>query len=198
MSNKPPKHSELKKKETTAKRMRGSWGKPRTVAPSIRIRPERFLIVTEGTRTEPLYFEGFRRRINAAFRGEYVTLRVYGVGANTVSLFDQAKRIAEANPDGFTQVWIVYDKDSFPAHDFNVVVDLCASASGESVTTVPRGRTRRLSCGTSYTLRSPIPRWEETRTNPFLRGVCARMEKTIMPRTALTCSIFSRVACPRR
>ena len=100
MSNKPPKHSELKKKETAAKRMRGSWGKFRAAAPSIRIRPERFLIVTEGTRTEPLYFEGFRRRINAAFRGEYVTLRVYGVGANTVSLFDQAKSIAEADPDG--------------------------------------------------------------------------------------------------
>ncbi len=104
MSNKPPKHSELKKKETAARRMRGSWGKPRAAAPSIRIRPERFLIVAEGTRTEPLYFEGFRRRINAAFRGEYVTLRVYGIGANTVSLFDRAKSIADADPDGFTQV----------------------------------------------------------------------------------------------
>ena len=62
-----------------------------------------------------------------------MTLRVYGVGANTVSLFDQAKSIAEADPDGFTQVWVVYDKDSFPARDFNVVVDLCASASGEGV-----------------------------------------------------------------
>lgn len=133
MSNKPPKHSELKKKETAAKRMRGSWGKPRAATPSIRIRPERFLIVTEGTKTEPLYFEGFRRRINAAFHGEYVTLRVYGTGANTVSLFDQAKLIAEADPDGFTQVWVVYDKDSFPARDFNAVIDLCASASGEGV-----------------------------------------------------------------
>ena len=62
-----------------------------------------------------------------------MTLRVYGVGANTVSLFDQAKSIAEADPDGFTQVWVVYDKDSFPARDFNAVVDLCASASGEGV-----------------------------------------------------------------
>lgn len=26
MSNKPPKHSEVKKKESTAKRMRASWG----------------------------------------------------------------------------------------------------------------------------------------------------------------------------
>ena len=53
MSNKPCKHSELKKKGSTAKRMRASWGKPRSAVPTIRIRPERFLIVTEGTKTEP-------------------------------------------------------------------------------------------------------------------------------------------------
>lgn len=134
MSNKPPKHSELKRRESAAKRMRKSWGRPRAAAPSIRIRPERFLIVTEGVRTEPLYFEEFRRRINAAFGGEYVTLRVCGLGDNTVSLFGQAKAIAEADPDGFTQVWVVYDKDSFPARDFNAVVDLCASASDGATT----------------------------------------------------------------
>ena len=198
MSNKPPKHSELKKKETAAKRMRGSWGKSRAAAPSIRIRPERFLIVTEGTRTEPLYFEGFRRRINAAFRGEYVTLRVYGVGANTVSLFDRAKQIAEADPDGFTQVWVVYDKDSFPARDFNAVVDLCASASDKGGSTARRGRTRHSNCGTSCTLCSPILRWEEIRTSPSSRGVCARMGRVVTPRTAPTCSMFSRVVYPWR
>lgn len=133
MSNKHPNHSELKKRESATRRMRGSWGKPRAAAPSIRIRPERFLIVTEGTKTEPLYFEGFRRRINAAFRGEYVTLRVYDLGANTVSLFEQERSIAEADPDGFTQVWVVCDRDSFPARDFNAVADLCVSASGGGV-----------------------------------------------------------------
>ena len=129
MSNKPPKHSEVKKK-SAAKRMRASWGKPRAAAPSIRIRPERFLIVTEGTKTEPFYFEGFRKRINAGYHGEYVTLRVCGVGDNTVSLFERARTIALADPDGFTQVWVVYDKDSFPSRDFNAVEERCASASG--------------------------------------------------------------------
>lgn len=133
MSNKPPKHSEVKKKESAARRMRASWGKSRASAPSIRIRPERFLIVTEGTKTEPYYFEGFRKRINAGYHGEYVTLRVYGVGDNTISLFERARTITLADPDGFTQVWVVYDKDSFPSRDFNVVADLCASASGEDV-----------------------------------------------------------------
>lgn len=133
MSNKPPKHSELKKKESAAKRMRASWGKLRASDPSIRIRPERFLIVTEGTKTEPCYFEGFRKRINVGFHGEYVTLRVCGMGDNTISLFEKARSVALADPDGFTQVWVVYDKDSFPSRDFNVVVDLCASASGGDV-----------------------------------------------------------------
>lgn len=54
MSNKPPKHSEVKKKESTAKRMRASWGKPRAAAPSIKIRPERYLIVTEEPRLSPI------------------------------------------------------------------------------------------------------------------------------------------------
>lgn len=133
MSNKPPKHSEVKKKESAAKRMRASWGKSRSAAPSIRIRPERFLVVTEGTKTEPYYFEGFRKRINAGYHGEYVTLRVCGVGDNTVSLFERAKAIAIADPDGFTQVWVVYDKDSFPSRDFNAVAERCVSASDGSV-----------------------------------------------------------------
>lgn len=133
MSNKPRKHSELKKEGSAAKRMRASWGKPRPAAPTIRIRPERFLIVTEGTKTEPYYFEGFRRRVNEEFHGEYVTLRVCGVGDNTVSLFERARSIASADPDGFTQVWVVYDKDSFPSRDFNAVVDRCSSESGGGV-----------------------------------------------------------------
>lgn len=133
MSNKPRKHSELKKRESAAKRMKVRWGKTRSAAPSIRIRPERFLIVTEGTKTEPYYFEGFRRRVNAEYHGEFVTLLVYGLGDNTVSLFEQAKRIAEADPDGFTQVWVVYDKDSFPSRDFNAVPVLCDAASGGGV-----------------------------------------------------------------
>ncbi len=133
MSNKPPKHSELKGRESAAKRMKASWGRPRPPAPSIKIRPERFLIVTEGTKTEPYYFEGFRKRINEEFHGEYVTLEIRGRGDNTVSLFEQAKSIVKADLDGFTQVWLVYDKDSFPSRDFNAVPDLCASESDESV-----------------------------------------------------------------
>lgn len=135
MSKKPPKHSELKKekRKSSAARMASRWGRGRSTSPTIPIHPERILIVTEGEETERRYFDGFRERINSRFRGEYVTVKVIGLGDNTVSLFNRARGIAEADADGYTQVWVVYDKDDFPARDFNAVVELCASASGDGV-----------------------------------------------------------------
>lgn len=134
MSKKPAKHSEVRKsKQSSAKRMLKNWGCGRNRQPIIHIRPERILIVTEGMKTEPNYFEGFRKRINANFHGDYVTVDIVGIGDNTMSLLQRAQGIAAAAIDGFTQVWIVYDKDSFPAHDFNMVVKGCERASTESL-----------------------------------------------------------------
>lgn len=133
MDNKPQKCKESKKKESAAKRMRASRGKPRPAAPTILIRPERFLIVTEGAKTESYYFDGFRRRINAEFHGEYVTLQTCGMRDGVASLFDGIRSIAKADSDGFAQIWIVYDKDSFPSRDFNAVAGLCSSEGGGGV-----------------------------------------------------------------
>lgn len=113
---------------TSAKRLKDSWGKGRLSTPRIRIRPMRILIVTEGSKTEPLYFAAFRDRINQSYGREYVAVEIYGLGDNTVSLFIRAKEIAKRDAEGFTHVWVVYDKDSFPAEDFNVVPDICKSA----------------------------------------------------------------------
>lgn len=109
--------------------MLDSWGKGRSVSPGIRIRPERVLIVTEGTKTEPYYFRGFQRSINAEYGRDYVTVEVIGLGENTVSLFNHARVLCENDIDGYSHVWVVYDKDSFPSRDFNAVTDLCKSAS---------------------------------------------------------------------
>ncbi len=130
MSRKPPKHSDMKKaKESSARRLASSWGNSRIETPYVPIRPERILIVTEGRKTEPLYFGGFRKRINDRFHGDFVSVEVVGLGDNTVSLYRRARKIAADDVDGFTQVWVVYDKDSFPSGDFNRVVELCESAS---------------------------------------------------------------------
>lgn len=130
MSRKPLKHSEQRKISAAAK-MKTSWGKPRS-GPFIRMRPEHYLIVSEGTGTEPAYFGEMRRRVNGLFHGEYVTVEVQGLGMNTLSLLERAQEIAERE-GRYTQVWVVYDKDSFPAADFNAAVDRCASLSGDGV-----------------------------------------------------------------
>lgn len=130
MSRKPPKHSEQRKLSAAAK-MKSSWGKPRSV-PFIRMRPEHYLIVSEGTGTEPAYFGEMRRRVNDLFHGEYVTVEVEGLGMNTLSLLERAQEIADRE-GRYTQVWVVYDKDSFPTGDFNAVVERCAGLSGDGV-----------------------------------------------------------------
>lgn len=124
MSKKPAKHSE-KKKMTSASELARGWGKRRAEAPAIMIRPERHLIVTEGEKTEPLYFEEVRRRINNRFHGNLISVKIVGIGMNTESLLEEAKRIAFDDIDGYTHVWVVYDKDSFSDESFNVVVAKC-------------------------------------------------------------------------
>ena len=60
MSNKPPKKSDENK----------SWRKPRRDRGS-RISPEYHLIITEGSKTEPLYFERIKEIINQHLPGPY-------------------------------------------------------------------------------------------------------------------------------
>ena len=72
---------------------------------------ERFLIVCEGEKTEPLYFEGFR------VPGR--VLEVVGTGHNTISLVSQAIRLIHEEIQDSDQCWCVFDRDSFDPDDFN-------------------------------------------------------------------------------
>ncbi|MBV9849956.1 MAG: RloB domain-containing protein [Armatimonadetes bacterium] len=81
---------------------------------------ERFLIVCEGTETEPRYFQNF----DAPGR----VLEVRGTGMNTLSLVNEAIRLrAELETDRppgqepFDQCWCVFDRDSFGT--FNEAID---------------------------------------------------------------------------
>lgn len=75
----------------------------------------RILIVCEGEKTEPLYFDRFKPR------GARVIVK--GTGCNTVSLVEEARRLATG--DSFDRVWCVFDRDSFPAEDFQAAIELC-------------------------------------------------------------------------
>lgn len=78
---------------------------------------KRFLIVCEGEKTEPNYFRGFRAP------GRTVDIR--GIGYNTDSLVREAIRIMKL--DEYDQVWCVFDRDSFPAKNFNAAFELARS-----------------------------------------------------------------------
>ena len=119
MSLKPPKKSDLGK----------SWMKPRRDK-NILIRPEYHLIVTEGTETEPQYFEAIRDIINSQYRDK-IQLDVHGAGDNTLSLLDKAMNLVRSNPNGYKHVWIVYDTDDFPANRINKTNELCINLSTE-------------------------------------------------------------------
>lgn len=87
-----------------------------------------FLIVCEGKKTEPFYFE--------AFPVPQDTCDVVGKGANTVSLVDRTitEREDRETKRGtkYDQVWVVMDKDSFSVKDFNEALRL-AKANGIKV-----------------------------------------------------------------
>ena len=119
MSLKPLKKSDLEK----------GWMKKRRDK-AIRIQPEYHLIVTEGTETEPQYFQAVKDIINRKYRDK-IQLDVFGEGDNTLSLFEKAKSRVSQNANGYKHVWIVYDTDDFPADHINRTAELCVQNSGE-------------------------------------------------------------------
>lgn len=113
MSLKPPKKSDLGK----------SWMKPRKDR-KLRIQPEYHLIVSEGTNTEPCYFEAIKGIVNQNYPGR-IQMEIHGEGDNTINLFEKAKRIVQSSANVFKHVWIVFDTDDFPAANINKTVEKC-------------------------------------------------------------------------
>ncbi len=119
MSLKPPKKSDAGK----------SWMKKRRDK-AIRLQPEYHLIVTEGTQTEPQYFQVVKNIVNRKYRDK-IQMDIFGEGDNTLSLFEKARRRTSRNPNGYKHVWVVYDTDDFPADYINRTEQLCIESSTE-------------------------------------------------------------------
>lgn len=79
-----------------------------------------FLIVCEGTRTEPNYFRALIKDRYSAI----CEVTIEGEGRGTVSLIRQAIAIRDRSDKEFDRVWAVFDKDSF--EDFNDAIRLAA------------------------------------------------------------------------
>lgn len=86
-------------------------------AAPVRIEKSTILIVCEGKNTEPSYFLQFK--LSSA------TVKAIGYGYNTLSLVTQAIDFEQEGK--YEQVWCVFDKDKFPANDFNQAITLAAA-----------------------------------------------------------------------
>lgn len=83
----------------------------------------RYYIFCEGQATEPKYFEGFKKLIeeNPIYR-DMVLIEIEPCQAETMRVIGMAEKYVKKNKIQKGQIWCVYDKDSFPASDFNGVV----------------------------------------------------------------------------
>lgn len=89
--------------------------------PTKNVKPT-ILIVCEGVNTEPSYFKQFR--LSSA------TIKAIGKGSNTISLVKQAIDLKVSG--SYDEVWCVFDKDEFPAQNFNSAIEI-ANTNGINV-----------------------------------------------------------------
>ena len=66
--------------------------------------------------------------------GRKVAIVVKGTGKHTLDLLDFAVEHCRYAPETFDHVWLVFDKDDFPAADFDAIERKCAELSNESRT----------------------------------------------------------------
>ncbi len=88
------------------------------VPPPVRLERQRFLIVCEGLNTEPSYFGHFRKNFKLA-NAEIVDI---GGAGETIRVVERARE--ESRRSHFDQVWVVFDKDDFPAANFDNAIHM--------------------------------------------------------------------------
>lgn len=78
--------------------------------------PPHILIVCEGEKTEPYYFEGFQLG---------ALVEVVGPGAETIRVVEEAIRIRDED-GSFTEIWVVIDRDDHPRERFEQALSVAA------------------------------------------------------------------------
>lgn len=83
----------------------------------INFRPvrQRFLLVCEGARTEPNYFDRLQN-----YHHIPVIIKVQGLGTSPQRLVEAAERLSRE--DDYDQVWCVFDRDAWSADEFNSAI----------------------------------------------------------------------------
>lgn len=103
----------FKKRREDRKKRRHAFKTPRANS---------FLIVTEGKRTEPLYFKGIQKLIKESVGGvvdviESPVIDIHGEGCSTGKLIEMTDRIVKDAKIMYQNIWVVFDKDDFPDFD---------------------------------------------------------------------------------
>jgi hypothetical protein len=102
----------MAKRRADARTIRGLRRRPFEV----REQRSRFLIVCEGMKTEPQYFESFR-----------LSVHVESVGRGALEVVETAIRLRDEGDYRhplLDYVWCVFDRDDVPADDFNAAIAL--------------------------------------------------------------------------
>ena len=98
----------------------------------IKQKPNNWLVVCEGEKTEPNYFKAAVDEINKNIENEYkFKVNIVGLGKNTMFLVKSAEDIQNAI-DGYKssvipygKIFVVFDKDSFDDTTFNKAIEMC-------------------------------------------------------------------------
>ena len=91
--------------------------------------PANYLIVCEGKKTEPNYFNGLKRKINEKYGNKVDVLipniDVKGTGMNSTSLVKYTQKTVNHANKVYGQVWVVFDKDDYNDEQFDAAIDNC-------------------------------------------------------------------------
>lgn len=91
--------------------------------------PANYLIVCEGKKTEPNYFNGLKRKINEKYGNKVYVLipniDVKGTGMNTTSLVKYTQKTINHANKVYGQVWVVFDKDDYTDEQFDLAINNC-------------------------------------------------------------------------
>jgi len=106
----------FKKRRQTRKQRQHEYKTPKTAS---------FLIVTEGERTEPLYFKGIQSLIKNKIGGtvdifEAPVIDIHGEGCSTGKLLEITEQLVKKAKIIYQNIWVVFDKDDFS--DFNQAI----------------------------------------------------------------------------
>lgn len=96
---------------------------------SKKLAPYRYLIVCEGTKTEPNYFLGIKNLIDHKYEDKVVVkkrkldINIVGTGRNTEDLVkftvEEINKTKSLGELPYGNVWVVFDKDDFTDNQFN-------------------------------------------------------------------------------